>query len=1185
MLPKKRKGPAKRKAAAKGKAASKATADPTAQSTVQAPVTDAADPGPLTWEHLTLSRLKTECKERQITIKGNSSKKQIVTELGNVAGKLATSSKAIGESDYLVERLEDECKALGIVFKGFKKGQLVTKLQERRKLNEDQAASASQAAGATTSQTQSKTLVKWSDKDLVPRLKEVADGYGVLGKLRKKADIVSAIQKYEAIFRDPYLATLRSAEGQTPSPTTSEGPGFSIRTEVPAEAIEAARLVLHPGFGKGFTNETNAHCYRNATLVMLLHSNRFLSWIQEWYIPKLVEADLEPRTYCGPLIDEILDSAGDWIPEKKKELLRSVDNYTDLWCEFHKLSSFYWSNSQPSQEKIDAAKKVFWDYVTSTARTAEFLPNNRGQPLSGPEGIRDQKKHQDAAEFLGWLIMLGSDQLRTFCMDDANQDSDLSAVYDLDMNELLRVSQTQHFRCILCEPQVKNRIALDEQYVLQLAVALDTGIPKPGNREEKTVTIEECLEANRKTFQDGGRCSTCYDKWDTEKQAKKGGATTTDEAMEVERFINNRDKYSNRITTYGWKGFCRLPEVLFISLTRFEGTGKAETCVDFKETLDLEPFLDKSIRPVGTSKYQLVGIVNHQGTLDAGHYHAQICRDGKWFDFDDQEVNETTFDRILDGQKRYQKGNARQVPLGLRWTPYVLMYEKIIEGDVLQSGNGTASGDGKGNGRGNGKRNDNGGSPKSKYPQHSGMGLDGANDNDPPSNQSTGAHHGRSNLFRPMQNLFSTATVQGLLGGLFHKIQKHYYNEVTNDVRLQLQQHVSRIHNLESTVSTLAQDNRELRAVLATTRKRRLEQIEDDNVVEDDGKDGHQGAKRARRACGESEDNDADTEFSDGNNTMEEDYDPESDPYHTPSYMTDSGSVAMSESVEGEYVQNEEPEVPFQADVEAEDEAAVEKLMQEVWHGPGNIHERQARVAADQYAQYHGIDRGQTPWWWMGPIYDQDFRATLTRAMEKKEKSFRALTKEKVRRWRAEHERLASGPVVPPISAPRASDFPPAGFDADGLDEASLAEVQRLFAEPTNLVKSPYLAPQHAPIGPHPAFCSISPPLAPTTPQHGPTSPPPRNAYSPPTPPQKVSQAPRYPLSGIPAYPKRRERVPRRSPTFGKHGMKGPAQMPSPPVTPETPPRQRNVTPMTKEAKEYFSKKRLSPVERPYWVN
>jgi len=79
-----------------------------------------------------------------------------------------------------------------------------------------------------------------------------------------------------------------------------------------------------------------------------------------------------------------------------------------------------------------------------------------------------------------------------------------------------------------------------------------------------------------------------------------------------------------------------VPAVLVVHLKRFVARGgalrKSSAPVRLKKTLNLAPFLSPSLDDTDESDpeavYELFGVVNHQGELNAGHYTAFVRQAG-----------------------------------------------------------------------------------------------------------------------------------------------------------------------------------------------------------------------------------------------------------------------------------------------------------------------------------------------------------------------------------------------------------------------------------------------------------------------------------------------------------------------------------------------------------------------------
>lgn len=90
--------------------------------------------------------------------------------------------------------------------------------------------------------------------------------------------------------------------------------------------------------------------------------------------------------------------------------------------------------------------------------------------------------------------------------------------------------------------------------------------------------------------------------------------------------------------------FFSLPEILVITLKRFRRSSdlseKVSSFVAFQPELDLSPFM---CRRTQREKYILSAVVNHTGTLNGGHYTADVRdKSGTWSHCSDEKVSECT---------------------------------------------------------------------------------------------------------------------------------------------------------------------------------------------------------------------------------------------------------------------------------------------------------------------------------------------------------------------------------------------------------------------------------------------------------------------------------------------------------------------------------------------------------------
>jgi ubiquitin C-terminal hydrolase len=106
----------------------------------------------------------------------------------------------------------------------------------------------------------------------------------------------------------------------------------------------------------------------------------------------------------------------------------------------------------------------------------------------------------------------------------------------------------------------------------------------------------------------------------------------------------------------------RCPPVLVLHMKRFAFSlyrrSKVTTSVDFPVTgLDLRPYCatgSPALQGASPPVYDLVGVVNHMGSLGGGHYTADALNvdTGKWFNFNDSRVSRTSSSR-LSGSNAY----------------------------------------------------------------------------------------------------------------------------------------------------------------------------------------------------------------------------------------------------------------------------------------------------------------------------------------------------------------------------------------------------------------------------------------------------------------------------------------------------------------------------------------------------
>jgi ubiquitin C-terminal hydrolase len=86
----------------------------------------------------------------------------------------------------------------------------------------------------------------------------------------------------------------------------------------------------------------------------------------------------------------------------------------------------------------------------------------------------------------------------------------------------------------------------------------------------------------------------------------------------------------------------KLPDVLILHLKRFQVNArlgglleKVETPVDCPLEIDMKEFVELAKYEKVDTEYELVGVIDHKGTINYGHYIASAKVDDVWYNFDD----------------------------------------------------------------------------------------------------------------------------------------------------------------------------------------------------------------------------------------------------------------------------------------------------------------------------------------------------------------------------------------------------------------------------------------------------------------------------------------------------------------------------------------------------------------------
>lgn len=121
----------------------------------------------------------------------------------------------------------------------------------------------------------------------------------------------------------------------------------------------------------------------------------------------------------------------------------------------------------------------------------------------------------------------------------------------------------------------------------------------------------------------------------------------------------------------------RAPPILTIHLKRFSQDArgrlnKLNGHVNFRETIDLRPYINPSCIQRDKHKYRLVGVVEHLGTMRGGHYVAYVRGGAKSTGKAEKENEDSVWYHASDAYTR--EASLEEV---LRCEAYILFYEEI----------------------------------------------------------------------------------------------------------------------------------------------------------------------------------------------------------------------------------------------------------------------------------------------------------------------------------------------------------------------------------------------------------------------------------------------------------------------------------------------------------------------------
>lgn len=386
-----------------------------------------------------IARLKRECESRHIPVTGKSLKRQDYLDKLNQYDANQSNQTPRDWTKLQKPDLQEECKFLGISLDGVRtKGEIVKKLEAHGSSQSaqtsqtqsngqptgqqapDGAASTSQQQGAATAAAASTIQTsQWANLSYWDLFKQ-CKALGIAQGIRKKDLLLKALKDFDAAQNGQAAlgasgiaasngatnaaaastgaaaAATAGANGPLPSPTVSQIMDGDFNRPLPMSTLTRAAATFYERDELGKVFPTGGwHCYRNSALIMLLHCNRLMSWIENAHLPTLARAGIAIKTELSKFFgdsDSDTSDSNDDIPK-----------YTDIWCELFEFSEFYFNkNPAPSDADIEKAMEVFWEYLTADERDDELEIQEGLYRLSWE--FRETEDHQDVPEFLLWLL-------------------------------------------------------------------------------------------------------------------------------------------------------------------------------------------------------------------------------------------------------------------------------------------------------------------------------------------------------------------------------------------------------------------------------------------------------------------------------------------------------------------------------------------------------------------------------------------------------------------------------------------------------------------------------------------------------------------------------------------------------------------------------------------------------------
>ena len=102
----------------------------------------------------------------------------------------------------------------------------------------------------------------------------------------------------------------------------------------------------------------------------------------------------------------------------------------------------------------------------------------------------------------------------------------------------------------------------------------------------------------------------------------------------VEKMCNNCEKKKSKKLIK----FCQIPEILIISLQRYDDNNKNDEIIEFNENLDLREYIYNKLIDSNNTLYELLSIIYHEGDINFGHYYSYIKINNEWYEFNDGNV-------------------------------------------------------------------------------------------------------------------------------------------------------------------------------------------------------------------------------------------------------------------------------------------------------------------------------------------------------------------------------------------------------------------------------------------------------------------------------------------------------------------------------------------------------------------